>query len=265
MNTTDVQNKSAKQLLLFMGGFAIAYNIAIALHELGHVLAYSMVDEQMIEFVLNPFSWSWAASKNLNVFVLWGGVIFGQLFALLPLLMLKKVRAPLYLFLSKLLAACAFLINGIYLSLGALLYFGDGGSLVHVGFNTSFVVAIGIIYFMFSFLFWWRLQQHLGLNKKTPLRVRIKVIAGGIIPYMLMIFVYNLLHNAHQMVMWGGLALFGIVVSFLIALTGNWWANDYSHQHARVVASESAWKVFSFGLLVIIAEFVIFGTPPNPF
>jgi len=265
MNTIDVKNKYAKQLVLFMGGFAIAYNIAIALHELGHVLAYSMVDEQMIEFVLNPFSWSWAASKNLNVFVLWGGVTFGQIFALLPLLMLKKVKAPLFMLLSKLLAACAFLINGIYLLLGALLHFGDGGSLVYVGFNPFFVVSIGTLYFVLSFLFWSHLQQHVGLNSRTPLSVRIRIITGGIVPYMLVIFVYNLLHNADQIMMWGGLALFGIIVSFLIAFMGNWWAHFFHYQNERVFSSTTSWKLFSFGLLVVLAEFVVFGTPPNPF
>ncbi len=253
------------QTIMFMGGFAIAYNIAIALHELGHVLAYSMVDEQLVEFVLNPFSWSWAASRNLNVFVLWGGVTFGQLFALLPLLMLPKVKTPLFLLLSKLLAACAFLINGIYLLLGALLHFGDGGSLVYVGFNTYFIVGIGVLYFGLSFLFWAHLQQHVGMNSRTPLPVRITIIAGGIVPYMLIIFIYNLLHNTDQIIMWSGLALFGIIVSFLIALMGNWWANYFSHDGARLVGAENAWRLFSIGLLVILVEFVIFGTPPNPF
>jgi hypothetical protein len=263
MNKTFSHHQS--QTLLFMGGFAIAYNIAIALHELGHVLAYSLVDEQMIEFVLNPFSWSWAASKNLNVFVLWGGVTFGQIFALLPLLMLPKVKTPLFLLLSKLLAACAFLINGIYLLLGALLHFGDGGSLVYVGFNTYFIVGIGVVYFGLSFLFWAHLQQHVGMNSKTPLPVRIKIITGGIIPYMLIIFIYNLLHNADQIMMWGGLALFGITVSFLIALMGNWWAHFFNYQNERVFSSTTSWKLFSFGLMVVLAEFVVFGTPPNPF
>lgn len=263
---TLTSNRSIQTILLFAGSFAITYNIAIAFHELGHVLAYSMVDEQMIEFVLNPFSWSWATSKNSNIFVLWGGVTFGQIFALIPLIFIFKIKSNLFVFLSKLLAACAFLINGLYLSAGALLNFGDGGSLVYIGLNSTLIIIIGIVYLLISFVFWSDLQRHLGIDNQTALVDRVKIIVGGIAPYMILIIIYNLLHNSSQIIMWGGLAVFGILAAFLIAFLGNLWTFYVNrHNESKVVSLSNAKQVMIVGLLVVIAEFIIFGTPPNPF
>ncbi len=64
-----------RPMLLFLGGFIIAYNLTIAFHELGHAIMYPIAGEQMIEFVLNPFSWSWAAGERLSVTVLWGRTV----------------------------------------------------------------------------------------------------------------------------------------------------------------------------------------------
>jgi len=262
---TPFNNKLIQRTVLFIGSFAIAYNIAIAFHELGHVVAYLIVDEPIIEFVLNPFSWSWSTGNNFNIFVLWGGVTFGQFFALLPLLLIFKIKSTLFVFLSKLLAACAFLVNGIYLSLGAIWDFGDGGSLVYLGINTSIIIIIGSIYFLISFLLWSDLQYHLGLNKQTSLINRMTIIVGSIAPYMILIIIYNLVHNSDQIIMWTGLAVFGILTAFLIAFFGNLWTRMFKYQPTKIVSLNDSWKIFSFGLLIVIAEFIIFGTPPNPF
>lgn len=259
--------KSIQKILLFAGSFAITYNIAIALHELGHAIAYIIDGAQVSEFVLNPFSWSWAEANNLNnrIFALWGGVTFGQILALMPLLFISKMKST-FVFLSKLLAACAFLINGLYLSAGALLNFGDGGTLVYLGLNSTVIIIIGIIYLLISFVFWSDLQRHLGIDNQTALVIRIKIVVGSIAPYMILIIIYNLLHNSSQIIMWGGLAVFGIFAAFLIAFLGNLWTLYVSrHTESKVVSFSNAKKVLIFGLLVVITEFIIFGTPPNPF
>lgn len=265
---TSTNNDSIHKILLLLGGFIITYNMALAFHELGHVIAYLIDGGQVSEFVLNPFSWSWAEARNLNnrIFALWGGVIFGQILALIPLLFISKIKSALFVFLTKLLAACAFLINGLYLLAGALLNFGDGGSLVYLGVSSSQIIIIGIIYFIFSFVFWSDLQRHLGMDRQTTLINRLKIIVGSIAPYMIIIIIYNLLHNITQIIMWSGLALFGILAAILIAIVGNLWSKRViKHIDSKVVAQVYALKVLVFGLLLVLAEFIVFGTPSNPF
>jgi len=257
---------TGRYLFVLLGGFALAYNIAIACHELGHGLAYLLAGERMTDFVLNPFSWSWSTGERFNLFVLWGEVTFGQLFALLPLLLSLKIRNPLVAYLGKLLAACAFLINGIYLSMGTVFGFGDGGSLTSLGVNRIFVLVPGGLYILVSFFFWSSLQKHLGLGRQTGFFQRIRLICGGIWPYMILIFLYNRIHNPGQMAMWGGLAAAGMIAAVLIALAGHLqsrpgWKASFpdplppGHATGLVIAA----------LLMILGEFFVFGTPANPF
>jgi len=253
-------------MLLLLGGFAIAYNLSIALHELGHAIMYPIAGEQMIEFVLNPFSWSWASGENLSVTVLWGGVTLGLFLALVPLMLTFMIRSILFRFLSKILAACAFLINGIYLSMGAVFGFGDGGDLVFAGTNSTFIIVLGFLYILISFLFWADLQFHIGMDDNTVISRRTLVVLGGISPYMVVIFLYNLIHNPKQVTMWGGLAGAGLLAALLISASGHLWSRFVRKSNGSTdVSRHYALPVMIVGLMVILAEFIIFGTPPNPF
>jgi hypothetical protein len=255
-----------RSIPLLLGGFAIVYNLSIALHELGHTILYPIVGERMIEYVLNPFSWSWATGEKYNVFVLWGGVTLGQFFSLIPLLLTHKIRSTLFVFLSRLLAACSFLINGIYLSMGAVFGFGDGGDLAFLGMNATFIITLGILYILIALVFWSDLQHHLGMDSHTAIGQRIKVIMGGIAPYMMVIFFYNLIHNSGQITMWGGLAGAGLLAALLISVSGHLWSRRVRKSNGLDnVSRHYALHVLVAGLLVILAEFIIFGMPPNPF
>jgi len=264
----QTNNDSFEKILLLLGGFAVTFNIAIAFHELGHTIAYLIDGGQVSEFVLNPFSWSWAEAQNLNnrIFALWGGVTFGQILAIIPLVFILKIKSAIYKFLAKLLAACAFLINGLYLSAGAIMNFGDGGTLVYLGVSSSLIIIIGLIYLLISFAFWSDLQRHIGMNRQTVLKNRIKIVTGSITPYMIIIIIYNLLHNSTQIIMWGGLAVFGILSAFLIAFLGDLWNRHViKNNQSKVVSLSYSRKLLTVGLLIILAEFIVFGTPPNPF
>lgn len=255
-----------RKVLLLLGAFAIVFNLAIALHESGHVIAYLFDSGQLGEFVLNPFSWSWAEGYNLNhrVFDLWSGVTIGLFLALIPLFLTPLFQSTLYVAFAKLLAAAGFLINGLYLWAGALLAFGDGGMLVQLGENVVLIVVVGIAYMVLSLHFWADLQGHLGLGRDTPLFERISIIFFGIAPYMILIVIYNLIHNSDQIGMWAGLAVFGSVITIPIALAGDLRAKLLNEKYATIDDSEALPALIA-GLCVVLAEFFIFGTPPNPF
>lgn len=256
----------ALRILFLLGAFSIGYNLAIAFHETGHVIMYPLAGEKMTEFVLNPFSWSWAAGKNLSVPVLWGGVTLGLFFALIPLLLSMFIRSPLFRYLSRILASCAFLINGIYLAMGTLFGFGDGGDLVYTGASPIFIVGLGSLYILLSLVFWSHIQYYLGLDHKSPFRQRTLILFGGIAPYMAIIFLYNLIHNPTQLSMWGGLSIAGLIMAFLISLCGHLQSRFFPQpRNTPDLSHHYALPVLIFALLVILIEFTIFGMPDNPF
>lgn len=265
------QSKVAKHglalpMLFLLGGFSIAYNLSIALHELGHTIMYPIAGVKMVEFVLNPFSWSWAAGERLSVTVLWGGVTLGLFLALIPLILSLRIRSNLFRFLSKILAACSLLINGIYLSMGAVFHFGDGGDLVSTGIHSPLIIGLGFLYILISFPFWADLQIYVGIDNHTVFSRRVLVVLGGIVPYMAVILFYNLIHNPRQITMWGGLASAGLLAALLISISGHLWSRFVK----KVNGSEDlprhyALHLLIVGLILILAEFVVFGTPDNPF
>ena len=131
-----------------------------------------------MQFVLNPFSWSWATGDRAHIGILWGGVTLGLGLSLIPLLFVKGFRLPVRIFLAHLLAACAILINGLYLTMGLLLGFGDGAALKEMGVPPGLILLLGTAYILLSIAFWTRIQSDLGLRKDTPLPRRLAIISG---------------------------------------------------------------------------------------
>lgn len=260
------ENSLALPILFFLGGFTIAYNFSIALHELGHTIMYPIAGVKIVEFVLNPFSWSWATGERLSVTVLWGGVSLGLFLALIPLILSLKIRSNLFSFLSKILAACSLLINGIYLSMGAVFRFGDGGDLVSTGIHSPLIIGLGFLYILISFLFWADIQFYLGMDDHTVFSRRVLVVLGGIVPYMAVIFFYNLIHNPRQIKMWGGLASAGFLAALLISVSGHLWSRFIRKSNgSEDLSRHYALHLLIVGLIVMLAEFVVFGAPDNPF
>ena len=257
-----------RSIMILLGGFVVAYNLTIALHEFGHTVTVLIGGGQVQQFVLNPFSWSWNLGKNIPDirFTAWGGVTFGLAFTLIPLIFLRFSRSASLKLMIKLLAASGLLINGIYLLAGVLFRFGDGGELAQLGVGSAWIMALGTLYLLLSLRIWSDLQFHLNLDASTPLRHRAGIMLAGIGPYMLAIFIFNLVFNPGQMAIWGGFAAAGIALAGVISLAG--------HTHARLRANTetstektagSPIPLLAAGGLIILAEFLVFGTPMNPF
>jgi hypothetical protein len=66
--------------------------------------------------------------------------------------------------------------------------------------------------------------------------------------------------------LWGGFAATGVAAASLFALCGHLWAKRaYSGAHHVEVMGLNGFIMFLIGILVILAEFLIFGTPRHPF
>jgi hypothetical protein len=252
-----------------MGTFIIGYNLTIAFHELGHGLAVLIDGGQIQEYYLNPFSWSWNLGKNVNnpIFTAWGGVTFGLIIPLIPIIFLKKTRSWLVKTTIIITAGCAFLINGIYLLIGIFLKIGDGGELLQYGTPPVLIGLLGFLYLTISFIIWIWVQPWLDLKKDSSFIRRLYIFLGGLGPYMILILIYNYLFNKTQLTIWASFAIVGVILSILFAIFGHFLAPGQasSSSASQNPTRKSVVQLNCIALLIIIGEFIIFGIKANPF
>jgi len=255
-------------ILLLLGAFTVAFNLAVAFPELGHTTAVLIDGGQIQEFVLNPFSWSWNLGQGVrNIeFTAWGGVTIGLFYTILPLFFIRLVKSNELKLVFKLLAGCGFLINGIYLLIGVLFSVGDGAELRSLGVSLVLLLVIGTIYVLFALIIWSEAQRHLGFAQPVSLPRRLLVMITGVSPYMAAIIVYNYLFNPEQLLLWSGFALTGVAVAVFFSMTGHLWDRYAGRAAQQVEVSKlSCFAILFIGAFVILAEFLIFGTHHHPF
>jgi hypothetical protein len=253
---------------MLFGAFAIDFNLAVAFHELGHATAVLINSGQIQEFVLNPFSWSWNLGRGVQdiLFTAWGGVTIGLGYTVLPLFFARLVKNNGLKLVIKLLACLGFLINGIYLIIGVLFNVGDGAELTSLGVRPALLYVMGSVFVLFALIICSEAQGNLGIDPQEALSLRLVVMIVGIAPYMAMIVLYNFLYNSEQILLWGGFAAIGVAVACLFALCGHLWAKWLCNStHHNEVSRLNGSIMLLIGILVILAEFLIFGIPQHPF
>jgi hypothetical protein len=250
------------------GAFIITFNLAVAFHELGHATAVLIDGGQIQEFVLNPFSWSWNLGHGIRdiLFTAWGGVTIGLAYTLIPLFFVRLVKHNGPKLVIKLLAGLGFLINGIYLVIGIILNVGDGAELTSYGVSPVLLLVMGIVFIFIALIIWAEAQRNLGIDPQERCSRRLLVLMLGIAPYMAMIVLYNYMFNSEQLLLWGGFAATGVAAAGLFALCGHLWAKQiYSNAHQVELSRMNGFIMMAMGILVILAEFLVFGTPKHPF
>ncbi|RPI28908.1 MAG: hypothetical protein EHM70_16255, partial [Chloroflexota bacterium] len=108
--------KTIKAMLFLCGSITAGVNLGMFLHELGHGVAMWLMGGVVDRIAIHPFSWSYIYYASIPRFpqlATWGGVGFGTLFVLAPLVVvLKRPCAwwgPIYV-----MAAASTLFNGLY-------------------------------------------------------------------------------------------------------------------------------------------------------
>jgi hypothetical protein len=262
------RTRTFPSILLLFGAIAIDFNLVVAFHELGHATAVLINGGQIQEFVLNPFSWSWNLGHGVRdtLFTAWGGVTIGLGYTVVPLFFARLVKNNGMKLVIKFLAGLGFLINGIYLIIGVLYKVGDGAELTSFGVSPVLLLVIGSVFVLFALIICSEAQGNLGIDPQEAFSRRLLVMITGIAPYMAMIVLYNYLYNSEQLLLWGGFAAIGVAIAGLFALYGHLWAKWLNHStHHIEVSGLNGSIMLLMGILVILAEFLIFGTPQHPF
>jgi len=211
--------KYAKPSLLLLGSFAIGYNAAHAIHELGHAIAVWFSGGSITGLALHPFSLSKIHySITETVTIVLAGALFASLVGLLMLALIWRQRSA-WAVPIVVTVLCTFIVNAVYFGVdGMLLVGGDATVLIKRGVSQPVVVGVGILLLVVGTVIAMLLLPRLGIGQQNGFGARIFVLWTGIGSYLLAIFIYHLLFKPREILLWGTFAGVGLVLISVLAV-----------------------------------------------
>jgi hypothetical protein len=243
--------------MLILGSFAFGYNVATALHELGHALAVWAVGGRVESITVHPFSWSYTKYASCppehRELCAWAGGAFGLASAMTLTVLARRLRsvyaAPLQM---TGLAACFY--NGLYYVVDVLARTGGDAQFLHENGTPRWVLlgcgaaAIGLGLFTAS----WVLSSF-GARKSDRLRDRVITYELGFGPYLAAMWLHHVV-TGHEVRLWtiyfvAGVVLVAAVAAISIPLVRRGRGDD-----TPVVGRGPAVFSLVLGVLVVLLE-----------
>jgi hypothetical protein len=253
--------KHAKPSLLLLGSFAIGYNAAHGIHELGHAIAVWLCGGSVTELSLHPFSWSKIHySVEVTVPIALAGAVFASLAGMLMLALIWRWRSSWALpFIVT--GLCTFIVNAVYLGVdGVLLSGGDATDLIRLGVSRPVVVGAGMFLLIIGFAVAMLPLPRLGIGRNDGLGARLLVLWIGIGSYLFAMFAYHLIFNTEEILLWSvwagtGLILISVwAVVFPLAESQFAWIR---RQQTDDIGWGTPIATAAVGTAVVIAELVM--------
>lgn len=217
---TDKSRLFRLSLFLF-GSFAIGYNLATALHELGHAIALRMTGGVVGGIVLHPFTWSYtyySSAPKFPILTSWAGILFESLSALLLVALVWRSRRQSWSLLATVIGIVALAKAGLYASIDAILLTGgDATNLIDLGAPPALVISVGLVLVAASLLLAVAAFRSIDFGPGSSLRERALVLEAGLLPYLLCIVVYHLITSPQEVGVWGLYVASGAIIIFLVA------------------------------------------------
>lgn len=226
--TAGDPSRRVKSAVLLLGSFAVGYNVAHAIHELGHAAAVWMCGGSVTGLSLHPFSWStirYSVPTTLGIAA--AGPGFAAMIGLLGLAIVRRWRSPWAVpFLVT--SICTLVVNAAYLLVdGVLRAGGDATDLRTLGLPLPILAAAGGILLGLGAVAALSLLPRLGLDADDGFGRRFFVLGAGIGSYLLAMFLYHAIFNAKEIALWSafagtGMALIAAWATFSRAVESRW-------------------------------------------
>ena len=134
------------RFLTLMLGFILAIYAGVLLHECGHALGALLHGDRVFAVVMEiPAPAGYPQTSATSWMLSWGGIFFGSLFGLVPLLTTRFLpAASTRRFVCFLLGAVCLAHNGLYLSVGSITPFSDVENIIRYGAPRPLLFVLGL-------------------------------------------------------------------------------------------------------------------------
>jgi len=249
--------QAVKTSLLILGLFSFGYNASMVLHELGHALATWLSGGSVVWIEINPLSWSYmleGTDSQYPIVSTVAGMVMDCGLSLILATVFWKSRSVISP-LIYMTAVISWVSNGLYYIIDVILEEGgDPSSLVELGVHKGLIVSIGFILVIlglfFGKLILSRMMGGFGIV------ARILILMGGIYPYLLAMYIYQLVNPAATVLLSPHyLAVGAIMVPILAVMTNK--GNYVSKMVKNVNNIAPDWRTItaSYGGALIIILF----------
>mgnify|MGYP006961681263 CR=1 FL=1 len=205
-------------ILALLASIILAVNVGIVLHESGHAIGGLIFGGELRRISIHPFSKSSADFRVLpeegNLLMWAGGFLFGGLLTFLPALLAMRWKStwslPFLLF-----GVSGGFLNGIYLVMGTLLKEGDAGVLFDMGLSPVFLIVWGFSLMLIGGIMGIFTLPRMGLDIHDTFRKRLVLFSGGLLPYVAVFVLYQIIVNPPDVRWYYFLAWLLAAVSFI--------------------------------------------------
>ena len=250
------------QLLLF-GSFIWSFNLGIAVHEFGHMLAIWSVGITEVNVVLHPFLPSftvWNVDNSYIGYVDALGPLFNVGLSSLVLALVWRKRQPMLLPLL-LWAPIAYFSEGISMVVGLLSMGSDAQRIVTAGVPAGLVVSIGIMGMVLGIITLYLLFPLISISPTDSLSRKVSILGEGLGLYMFFITVYAFLLYPPSLSR--NLSLF-IAISLLVVILAVSYKpvyqrlNQISHTEIIPIKKSAVWIALILAGAIVVFQLGFF-------
>lgn len=213
MKTGEEKHTLLMPAACLLGSFVFAYNVAIAVHELGHVLGAWIDGRKIQALVIDPLGPSYVVmtsgpSPLLTILSGLAGppIAAGAGILLAVLIPSALARVPLIT-----LGAVGMGHTGVYLLVGLALRQGDAAALVSREIPAAAIASVGTVCVLLGISMGASALHAAGVMCR-PLGKQVIVLALGLLPYPLALSIRNFAADSTQAFLWTSFSVCTLVV-----------------------------------------------------
>lgn len=254
------------RVLTLLVGFVFGIYVAVLLHESGHALGAILHGDRVYAIVMQiPAPAGYVQASSSSWMLTWGGVFFGALFSLPPLLLARLLSSKsMGRFAALLVSALCLAHNGLYLAVGSIIPFADAAGMVDRGAPRWFLFVLGVPLLAGFIVVLSRAIVMIGLRPADSVSKWIIVAELGLLPLPALAVAATVLAPGQQhgatmlaMVLWGA-AYAGAFATAALRARSMIMARSADFENLVLPPRWSAtFTLFLGALLVIILELLV--------